>query len=141
MFLLDTNVLVHYVRNDRLARHIETIYALLTAPDPPLVSIVSEGEIRALAEEFAWGAAKKRALENLLAYFTVVPLPFANVIDAYVQVSEESRKAGRSMGKNDLWIAATVVATGATLLTTDKDFDHLHPSLLPCDWIDPVFGR
>jgi predicted nucleic acid-binding protein len=29
------------------------------------------------------------------------------------------------MGKNDIWIAATVNVTGATLLTTDQDFDHL----------------
>jgi tRNA(fMet)-specific endonuclease VapC len=29
------------------------------------------------------------------------------------------------MKHNDLWIAATAVATGATLVTTDKDFDHL----------------
>jgi predicted nucleic acid-binding protein len=31
-----------------------------------------------------------------------------------------------SMKQNDLWIAATAVATGATLVTTDKDFDHLN---------------
>ena len=42
------------------------------------------------------------------------------------------------MGKNDLWIAATAMATGATLLTTDKDFDHLDPTFLTRDWIDPT---
>ncbi len=31
------------------------------------------------------------------------------------------------MGKNDLWIAATASVTGVTLMTTDGDFDHLHP--------------
>ena len=29
------------------------------------------------------------------------------------------------MGKNDLWIAAIAHVTGATLVTTDKDFDQL----------------
>lgn len=33
------------------------------------------------------------------------------------------------MGKNDLWIAATAYVTGATLLTTDADFDHLPTEL------------
>jgi len=42
------------------------------------------------------------------------------------------------MGKNDLWIAATARTTGATLLTTDKDFDHFDPALLPQEWIDPT---
>ena len=42
------------------------------------------------------------------------------------------------MGKNDLWIAATASAATATLLTTDKDFNHLPSSLLTCQWIDPA---
>jgi len=29
------------------------------------------------------------------------------------------------MGKNDLWITATAHVTNATLLTMDKDFQHL----------------
>ena len=30
------------------------------------------------------------------------------------------------MKQNDIWIAATAYASQATLLTTDKDFAHLH---------------
>lgn len=41
------------------------------------------------------------------------------------------------MGKNDLWIAATAAAMGATLLTTDRDFDRLAPRFLSRIWIDP----
>ena len=29
------------------------------------------------------------------------------------------------MGKNDIWIAATASTFNLTLVTTDKDFDHL----------------
>lgn len=47
-------------------------------------------------------------------------------------------KSGRAMGKNDRWIAATAAATGATLLTTDRDFDHLTSLLLTRHWIDPA---
>lgn len=38
--------------------------------------------------------------------------------------------SARNMGKNDLWIAATASALDLTLLTTDRDFDHLHLPLL-----------
>jgi tRNA(fMet)-specific endonuclease VapC len=38
--------------------------------------------------------------------------------------------SARNMGKNDIWIAATARVLGATLLTTDKDFNHLLPNLL-----------
>ncbi len=42
------------------------------------------------------------------------------------------------LSKNDLWIAATAKAMGLTLLTTDRDFDPLHPTLITRTWIDPA---
>jgi len=44
----------------------------------------------------------------------------------------------RTIGQNDLWIAAAAKATGATLLTTDRDFDHLDPTQLQRIHIDPA---
>ena len=38
----------------------------------------------------------------------------------------------------DRWIAATAKAADATLLTTDKDFDPLHPRYVERIWIDPA---
>ncbi len=138
LYLLDTNILLAYVRRGDLFQRIEAAYALTSAVSVPGISIVTEGEIRALADEFSWGKAKREVMETLLAGLTVHPLPFANVIENYVEVAEYSRKAGRVLGKNDLWIAATAKTTGATLLTTDKDFDHLAPALLARDWINPA---
>lgn len=138
LYLLDTNILLAYVRRGDLFQRIEAAYALTSAVSVSGISIVTEGEIRALADEFSWGKAKREVMETLLAGLTVHPLPFANVIENYVEVAEYSRKAGRVLGKNDLWIAATAKTTGATLLTTDKDFDHLAPALLARDWINPA---
>jgi tRNA(fMet)-specific endonuclease VapC len=134
---LDTNVLLHYVRDDALSHKIETQYQII-ATGQPLISVVTEAEMRTLAEEFTWGAGKRRRLENVLSLCTIVPIPFGNVVDAYVEISEYSRRVGRAMGKNDLWIAATAMVTGATLLTTDRDFTHLSPLFLILTWIDPT---
>ena len=41
------------------------------------------------------------------------------------------------MGKNDIWIAATAHASKATLLSTDKDFDHLDGVWLKRLYVDP----
>nr|WP_157618605.1 hypothetical protein [Spirosoma spitsbergense] len=41
------------------------------------------------------------------------------------------------MDKNDLWIAATASLLEAILITTDKDFDHLHGRFIEVIWIDP----
>ena len=49
-------------------------------------------------------------------------------IDAYSQgklTRLSSPFTSKNMGKNDLWIAAAAHVTGATLVTTDADFDHL----------------
>ena len=40
------------------------------------------------------------------------------------------------MGKNDLWIAATASVLDLTLLTTDKDFDHLKDVFLDLAFVD-----
>jgi len=60
------------------------------------------------------------------------------VLQAYARLDARLHAVGRRMGQqNDLWIAATAVATNATLLTTDLDFDVLHPSDSQREWVDP----
>ncbi len=49
-------------------------------------------------------------------------------IDAFSQgklVNLPLGMTARNMGKNDLWIASTASLLNATLITTDKDFQHL----------------
>ena len=58
-----------------------------------------------------------------------------------MEIDGFSRRQGIKMGKNDLWIAATAQVSGATLLTTDMDFDHLDGVLLEREWIDPIVER
>ena len=67
-----------------------------------------------------------------------MPLPFADVVETYAEIDNYSKRNGVPMGKNDLWIAATAAVTGARLLTTDKDFDHLDGVYLERDWLDPA---
>jgi tRNA(fMet)-specific endonuclease VapC len=43
----------------------------------------------------------------------------------------------RNMGKNDLWIASTAAFLGLTLVTTHKDFDHLHQVFMEVRRISP----
>ncbi len=137
-YLLDTNILIQYVRDNQLAEWIENTYGLAALGDRPLTSIVNEGEIRSLALQFGWGSAKKRTLSNLLSDIIIVPLDRPEIVEAYAQIDFYSERNGRPMGKNDIWIAATALVTQATLLTTDKDFDHLYPVFLQRDWINPV---
>jgi tRNA(fMet)-specific endonuclease VapC len=76
-------------------------------------------------------------LHALLLELVIVDINREPIIDHYVEIDHRSRSVGRKMNQNDLWIAASAAATGATLLTTDRDFDHLDPSIVRSVWIDP----
>ena len=136
--LLDTNILLALVRRGALGGRILARFPLLTAPFPPLISFVTEAEIKSIASRQKWGKARKNQLDFILPVFTVVHIHEPGVLEAYVAIDNYSLTKGVKMGKNDLWTAATASATAATLLTTDKDFDHLPRSLVSCQWIDPI---
>ncbi len=91
-----------------------------------------------MAKRNKWGQTKRQTIMDFVARCTVISLEEPGLIDAYVELDNYSHDIGRTMGDNDLWIAATAVATGAMLLTTDKDFDHLDSIYFQRDWINPT---
>lgn len=136
-YFLDTNILVHLIRRDSIGEHLIREYLLLVTEPRPLISDVSEGELRSLAIQWAWGAQKRNQMEFLLSLFWRFTINKQSVFETYAVIDAYSESLGLPMGKNDIWIAASSSVTEVTLLTTDKDFDHLHPRFLTRDWIDP----
>jgi len=127
-------------RGGALGQYIDARFGLRAARQRPLVCVVSHGEVWVLARRNGWGEDKQAALRNLLDNVVTVDINHPRVIEAYAEldlVSQAHPDGARNMGKNDLWIAAAARAAGATLLTTDGDFDHLIPGHLPGVVIDP----
>ncbi len=137
--LLDTNILIHLVRGNEKAKGVKTL--IDTLADPQLfVSVVSLAEAESLAAQRNWAAAKAEKLTNLITKFICIDIELSNelLINNYVKIDAFSQgkltapngqllsSSARNMGKNDLWIAATAFALGASLFTTDADFDHLN---------------
>lgn len=141
LYLLDTNILVHYVRSSPVWRHVRDTYSPLTITPTPLFCVVTEGEIRSLGVQWGWQGRKLEQMEYALGYFEPEPIEDPDVMRAYAAIDAYCESVGQPMGKNDLWIAATAAAMGATLLTTDRDFDRLAPRFLSRIWIDPDTGR
>lgn len=135
--LLDTNILVHYVRASPVWEQVRNKYQPLAAEQRPTNSVVTAGELRSLAMQWNWGAQKLDRMEFALSFFKVQDILDDATIRMYATLDSFCESVGQSLGKNDLWIAATTVITGATLVTTDRDFDRLAPQLLTRDWIDP----
>ena len=103
----------------------------------PIISRVSEGELRSFAIQRSWGPAKLDQLEFHLVHFNIQSIDNPKLVRAYATLDAYAVSVGVTMGKNDLWIAATAVVTGATLLTTDRDFDVFAPRFLHRVWVDP----
>jgi len=130
LVLLDTSVVLHLARNDTTGRAIESRFRLTSRRDRPLISTVTEGELLALAYSRQWSPKKLEALRKMLENFVRVDAGLAPVVEWYAKLDAEARRRGAPRGQNDLWIAATAKATGAVLLTCDKDFDWLDPDYL-----------
>lgn len=133
--VLDTNVLLHLLRGRDAGRIIEATYAVGQRTPRAIISIVSKGELKALAFKFGWSETQHERVNAMLAGLPAADLAHASVIDAYARLDVDSTAAGVKMGKNDLWIAATTQVLGGVLLTTDRDFDHLHPDAIQVERI------
>ncbi len=137
LVILDTNVLVFLIRNNEVGQRIEGLLELSARPERPCISVVTVGEALALAKKFGWGSRKCKILEDLMRELVIVDISSDSVLRAYAELDHLTRTKGRPIGKNDLWIAATTMAIGAHLITTDTDFDILHPNQIERTWVDP----
>jgi tRNA(fMet)-specific endonuclease VapC len=140
-YVLDMNIVLALLRDNQLGRAIDQEYDLSSPASRNLVCVVSVGELLSLAECLSWAAPKRAKLEASLQELIWIDINDRLILDAYVRIDSLSRSTGRKMGKNDLWIVASAAVTGATLMTTDKDFDHLRPSQVQRILVDPQFGK
>jgi predicted nucleic acid-binding protein len=138
LYLVDTNILLFYLRGGSIGKYIQANYPFDSGLFDSLVCVVSKGEILAFSKKRKWGDDKNKKLEQLLENLVTVDISSNEVLNAYAELDAYSESNGRRMGKNDLWIAATAKATGAIVLTTDKDFDYFNEQeLIDVEWLDP----
>ena len=137
--VLDTNVFIEYVREGAKMQYLEEQFAPFASGNTTYVSIVTVAELYAFADHRRWGPVKWEKMYKLLSEVRAIEISSEEIIEAYRAVEAYSRnpshdrhREGSSiiMGKNDIWIAATAKLLGARLLTSDSDFDHLHPDFI-----------
>lgn len=138
LFLFDTNILVHLVRNDPTGQQIRATCSPFLTDPKPFICTVSEGELMSLALQWAWGRQKTDQMRFVLDFFRRVSIERTDAVHVYATIDALSKMQGVRMGKNDLWIAAAAHISGSKLVTTDDDFDHLAPGFLQVQKIAPV---
>ena len=146
-FLLDTNILLGIVREadwaiDALKR--------LDLEDKEIIlftSIICKGEILVLGNRHKWGREKRARLDEILNTIPCLdineqsPKTYSEIhawthgkplIDSSIQ--NPPPKPAISMKEHDIWIAATAYDYKATLVSADKDFNHLNGV-----WIEVIY--
>ncbi|RLD56101.1 MAG: nucleotide-binding protein [Bacteroidetes bacterium] len=135
-YILDTNIILHIVRNSPVWQKTKSKYNLGFVENKLFISIVTYAEIKSLARQLHWGQSKIKQLEHVLSSFAILYINNKIAwhyieIDVYSQGKDKqnplpNKMSSRNMGKNDLWIAATTKFIQAELITTDNDFIHLN---------------
>lgn len=132
-YVLDTNAVSDLMNGNPVFEA-----RFLSCVDPVITSIVVRGEI-----EFGIArlpAGRRQAILELSAidvFDTVFCQPATELMALeYAKTKLAVQLSGFSMSDNDLWIAATAIAFGATLVTRDLDFRRI-PGLLVEDWTQP----
>lgn len=98
------------------------------------VSILTVGELMTWAQR---RDAPARRLEGIEALLSEVETPLANekVAEAFGELRAAQLDAGTPTPTADLWIAATAVAHGLTLVTHNtRDYENI-PRLALADWL------
>ena len=93
--VLDTNVLLCWVRNDTTWHYLRDEYDLAGDAAKPIVSAVSIGEILALAHRNDWGAKKRDDLERVIAALRVIEVDYSEILDLYAELDKFSNSSSR----------------------------------------------
>jgi len=133
--VLDTSAYSHFRRG-----HVDVHDALARA-ERVLIPATVLGELEAAFELGTRVRENRRALEDFLDE------PFVGLLDVtssvarhYGRVFANLKRAGTPLPANDIWIAATAIDCGGTLLTFDRDFERvagLARMTLPADEVFP----
>jgi tRNA(fMet)-specific endonuclease VapC len=130
-FQLDTDTCVHWLRgrNPGLKARLQNV-----TPAEIMISAVVRGELLVGAERSADPRSTREDVLRFLQPFEVAPVD-ADVARQYALLRAGLEGRGEMIGPNDLWIAATALAWGATLVTGNTREFRRVPRLHVENWL------
>ncbi|MBZ5706076.1 MAG: type II toxin-antitoxin system VapC family toxin [Acidobacteriia bacterium] len=83
------------------------------------LSFVTVGELLTWSKHKGWGPPKTAELERRIALTGVIPYDMA-LCQTYAELNAKLLQAGRKIGDNDLWIAATAIRHSIPLISHNR---------------------
>jgi tRNA(fMet)-specific endonuclease VapC len=123
MIVVDTSVWVYYIRDQISEADLPRLSGgVANSLRDIILPVVVRAELLSIAKDRRWSGMRSERLETLIRESVSISelLPF---VGSYVEIENHDRS--RTLGKNDLWIAACAAYLGLPLLTFDRDFAHL----------------
>lgn len=123
--LIDTNCYCDAMRG------LPAAVAIMRESDHILLSTIVIGELLAGFKGGRNETANRNQLRKFLAQERVEVVPIsADTAEFYALIYHQLRKKGKPVPTNDLWIAASAMANGARLATTDEHFQFIEGLML-----------
>jgi len=116
---VDTNAVIAYREG------IVTVCTLIEGADILFLPVVVMGELLYGALNSAKPKKNEQAVHKFSIQSVLVPIDEAIAI-RYATVRLKLKKMGHPIPENDIWIGATCLELGISLLTRDGHFDYIH---------------
>ena len=113
--VLDTNVIIRYVKGD------SDVAAVLEDLEDIAIPSVVIGELLFGSEKSMRREQNRKVYLDFCAPYPVLDVTAA-VADEYGKLKCNLQKSGRILPENDMWIAATAIASNMAVVTQDKHF-------------------
>lgn len=121
IYLLDTNAISDLMR---ATPRIEAWMAGLDPGDRVVTCTIVRGEILFGIARLPPGRRRTELEETARQFLAVVRCEAVpeRAADLYAAMKSARQQHGLALDENDLWVAATALALGATLVSRDRDF-------------------
>ena len=133
-FFVDTNIRVFCLRG----RSREAWSRIIAAPPSQIVlALQTYAELRLGVEKCARPAQETAKLNAVISPYSVV-LPSLATAERYAHIRADLERLGQSISEQDLWIAASALEEGGTVVTNNvAEFARI-PGLTVEDWTQPA---
>ncbi len=136
MYLLDTDTIIYFLKNDPVVVN----NFRLNADSPKALSVITYGELLYGAENSARRNENLARIHRIAELFPVIDVTSA-VMETLSSLKFSLKKSERTVGDFDLVIASTAITIGYSVVTSNQRHFEKIPGLKTVNWKKDIKGE